>query len=259
MEQKEAIRILNDLIARGNQLSPSSAELIERWKLDTAAALERIFGTGSRQLQTFDDIHWFSHVVYGNQHANISADNDARAKGLRRALTVLESSAHEIEQLWEIDRPGKSVEPLQLVARIFNRFHAVAQQLRHRHNGRATLEVKDEFDVQDLLHALLLVDFDDVRQEEPTGSYAGASSRIDFVLKKERMVVEVKRTRRGLTASEIGEQLMIDCQRYKTHRDCGMLVCFVYDPEGYVVNPRGIENDLASAGGEVPVAVFIRP
>jgi len=32
---------------------------------------------------------------------------------------------------------------------IFSRFHRVARQLSTRHNGRKTLEIEDEYDVQD--------------------------------------------------------------------------------------------------------------
>ena len=57
-------------------------------------------------------------------------------------------------------------------------------------------EIKDEYDVQDLLNALLRLNFDDVRPEEYTPSYAGSSTRVDFLLKKEKIVIEVKKTRK---------------------------------------------------------------
>jgi glucan phosphorylase len=62
------------------------------------------------------------------------------------------------------------------------RFHLVARQLRERHNERSTLQIEDEYDVQDLLHALLKINFEDVRAEEVCPSYAGGSSRVDFLL-----------------------------------------------------------------------------
>ncbi len=37
------------------------------------------------------------------------------------------------------------------------------------------------------------------------------------------------------------------------------LVCFVYDPEGIISNPRGIENDLRRSDGDLYVEVIIRP
>nr|GFC70330.1 hypothetical protein [Tanacetum cinerariifolium] len=84
----------------------------------------------------------------------------------------------------------------------------------------------------------------DVRAEEWTPSYAGGSSRVDFLLKKERIIIEIKKTRPTLKAKHIGEQLIVDSQRYRAHPDCGRLLCFVYDPEGWVANPAGLENDL---------------
>lgn len=127
---------------------------------------------------------------------------------------------------------------------IFSSFHKVVRQLRSRHNNRSTLEVKDEYDVQDLLHALLRLYFDDIRPEEWTPSYAGRSARVDFLLKNEKIVIEVKKTREGLGDKELGEQLIIDIDKYKSHSDCEKLVCFVYDPEERIHNPIGIMNDL---------------
>lgn len=99
--------------------------------------------------------------------------------------------------------------------------------------------------MQDLTHALLRLHFDDIRPEEWTPSYAGGASRMDYLLKKERIVVEAKMNRPGLGAKEVSEQLIIDAAKYKEHPDCKTLVCLVYDPGGFVKNPRGVEGDLA--------------
>lgn len=127
---------------------------------------------------------------------------------------------------------------------IFSSFHKVVRQLRSRHSNRKSLEIKDEYDVQDLLNALLRIYFDDIRPEECTPSYAGRPARVDFLLKNEKIVIEVKKTREGLGDKELGEQLIIDIDKYKTHPDCEKLVCFVYDPEERIHNPIGIMNDL---------------
>ncbi len=139
------------------------------------------------------------------------------------------------------------------------RFHAVAVQLRDRHSGRQTLDVNDEYDVQDLMHALLRLHFDDVRPEEWVPSYAGAASRTDFLLPQIDTVVEIKKTRQGLNAKSVGEQLIIDIARYKRHPQCRRLLCFVYDPEGRIANPTGIENDLNKGDHGIEVRVSILP
>jgi hypothetical protein len=139
------------------------------------------------------------------------------------------------------------------------RFHAIVVQLRARHSDRATLDVNDEYDVQDLMHALLRLHFNDVRPEEWVPSYAGSASRTDFLLPEILTVLELKKTRQGLNAKTVGEQLIIDIAKYKKHPQCKRLVCFVYDPEGRIANPVGIENDLASGGHGIDVRVFILP
>jgi len=49
---------------------------------------------------------------------------------------------------------------------VLKRFHKVVIQIGRRHGGRKSFKVKDEYDAQDLLHALLKALFDDVRAEE---------------------------------------------------------------------------------------------
>lgn len=142
---------------------------------------------------------------------------------------------------------------------ILEKFHLVVRQLRNRYDSRNTLDVNDEYDVQNLLHSLLTLHFDDIRAEEWTPSYAGKSSRMDFLLKDYKIIIEVKKTRRNLRDREVGTQLIEDIARYKTHPDCETLICFVYDPEGLVGNPRGLENDLSSDENNLRVRVYIRP
>ena len=146
-----------------------------------------------------------------------------------------------------------------LVNQVCSRFHLVAKQLRSRYSDRDTLLVEDEYDTQDLLHSLLHIYFDDIRPEEWTPSYAGSCSRVDFLLKEEGIIIEVKKTRKTLKAKQIGEQLIVDIQRYQVHPNCKKLVCFVYDPEGWVSNPRGLENDLAKKADDFTVKVIIVP
>lgn len=130
--------------------------------------------------------------------------------------------------------------------RIINRFREVAQQLTERYSKRETLIVRDEYDVQDLLHALLKIYFDDVRPEEYVPSYAGRASRVDFLLKNEKIVIEVKMARENLKDEKIGEELIIDIERYKSHPNCRALICFVYDPDRWIKNPIGLQKDLSS-------------
>lgn len=142
---------------------------------------------------------------------------------------------------------------------LIDRFHRVALQIRIRHDARPTLDVKDEYDVQDLLHALLKIFFDDIRDEEWTPSYAGGSKRIDFLIPKLKIAVEVKKSRPTLDARRLGDELINDIGHYKTHPQCRTLCCFVYDPDGYIANPHGLESDLSRKHDGLTVRVMIVP
>ncbi len=150
-----------------------------------------------------------------------------------------------------------SDDPIETIKKLINKFHTVTRQLRQRYNGRSTLNVTDEYGVQDLFHALLKIYFDDIRPEEWTPSYAGGSSRMDFLLKAEKIVVEVKKTRAKLGAKEVGEQLSVDILRYSSHPDCQTLVCFVYDPEERILNPKGLEKDLNQSSDKIQIKGYI--
>ena len=82
---------------------------------------------------------------------------------------------------------------------------------------------------------------------------------MDFLLKDEKIAIEVKMTRQGLKDKELAEQLIIDIANYKQHKNCKVLYCFVYNPEGLIRNPRGIEMDLQKLDKSYPVKMFIRP
>lgn len=159
----------------------------------------------------------------------------------------------------EIRPVAQKVNFEKILNSLFEGFHSCTKQLKRRYNNRTTIEIYDEYDVQDLLHALLRLNFDDLRPEEWTPSYAGGNNRMDFLIKDEEIAIEVKMTRKGLKDKEVGEQLIIDIAKYQNHPNCKILYCFVYDPEGLIRNPRGLEKDLESLPSNIPVKVFIRP
>ena len=159
----------------------------------------------------------------------------------------------------EPKKKSENIDALLFLKNLFEKFHLIARQMRQRYDNRNTLDINDEYDVQDLLHALLRIRFLDIRNEEWTPSYAGGSARMDFLLKEEEIVIEVKKTRKGLGDRELGIQLIEDRDKYKTHPSCKKLICFVYDPDGRINNPKGIQNDLNKESDEFEVEIIIKP
>jgi len=244
--QIEAARTVRD--------RPRFSPEFSKWRRDTAVAIERIFGHGTRHASDFGALQYTRQI---NSFTTKEILEAAFLEDLEHAAAIMSSMMDEIREHGRGEElPGAGFERVE---RLFRRFHLVARGLRGRHDSRTTLDVRDEYDVQDLLHALLTIDFDDIRREEWTPSYAGKSSRMDFLLKREQLVIEVKKTRDGLGAKEVGDQLIIDIERYAEHRDCSRLLCFVYDPEGLIGNPRGLESDLSGPRAKIDVRVTIAP
>lgn len=210
------------------------------WKTQTLAFLESCFSSSSPYYLEFTN-----NVKKPFQGA------------VRTGLGVLDAIRDEIADIGTTNL-SDAASPIILVENLCNRFHQVATQLRVRHDSRDTLDVHDEYDVQDLFHSLLQLHFEDIRPEEWAPSNAGKSTRMDFLLKQERIVVEIKKTRKGLDAKTVGSELIEDIHRYQSHPECDALICFVYDPDGRITNPRGLENDLRKSTPELIVKVFVR-
>ena len=94
---------------------------------------------------------------------DIDPIRDASARSMFPGSMTAEQDAklREISAVTDklLSRLGQGVEenvrPILVLEKLFNRFYQVARQLRSRHDERPTLDISDEYDVQDLLHSLL--------------------------------------------------------------------------------------------------------
>lgn len=120
-----------------------------------------------------------------------------RAYSVRNFEELVSRILRQIElKLTAKSMPDSYVYSAKVLNDVFDNFHSFYTQLKNRHSNRQTIEIKDEYDVQDLLHCILKLHFKDVREEEYTPSYGGSSTRMDFLLKNEGIVIEVKKNKR---------------------------------------------------------------
>ncbi len=258
MEKSRAISLIQEQLNETDNIKYRSSKF-DNWFRDTRIVLVKVFGEKCNQALNLVNIRFTGYQLWTGEG---QTDQEAFFQGMQKAQTLLESCITEIDRFW----PEESGEAAQAhesgwqvqCERIINRFHIIARQLTHRYSGRETIEIKDEYDVQDLVHSLLRLYFDDIRPEEWTPKYAGANARMDFLLKKEKVVIETKMTRSGLSDRQIGEELIIDIEKYKNHPDCETLLCFIYDPGGFITNPKGLETDLRRMT-PIRVQVYVRP
>lgn len=153
---------------------------------------------------------------------------------------------------------GAQVDAVSIVLDVADRMLLVERSLKRRHGGRPTLTVSDEYDVQDLLRSLLVLFFEDVREESSAPEHAGASSRIDFILPAFSVAIEVKKSRASMTSGDLGEELIVDRDRYAQHPAVKHSVCVVIDHDGRLANPRGLEADLMRKSSIEGLSVTVR-
>lgn len=132
----------------------------------------------------------------------------------------------------------------QLLERIIRGLPRATRPLRYRRKGSAVLEFSNEYDLQSLFHSLISPWVKDIRPEEYTPSYAGSSTRIDFLLADHDLVVELKFVRDRSHATKVGNELVLDVAHYRAHPSCRFMWAVIYDPEGLISNPDGLRNDL---------------
>ncbi len=158
-------------------------------------------------------------------------------------------------------RPAKPAKVEDLLDIIVRGLRRAMHPLTHRRKGAQPLSFGSEYDVQDLLHALLRPWISDIRPEEFTPSYAGTSTRMDFLLPAHELVIETKIVRDCSHAKRIGDELIIDIEHYRKHPACKTLWCVIYDPDQLITNAPGMKNDLDghrnSKDGEVVVKTFV--
>jgi hypothetical protein len=148
---------------------------------------------------------------------------------------------------------------IEIIEQLARGFHLVMRRLGQRHDHRPSIEIRDEYDVQDVFYAMLTPFFDDIRPEEVAPSHAGGHGRIDFLIKAEQIVIEIKKTRPTLKTKEIRDQLIVDKDIYRTHPHCKNFVAFVYDPDGYINNPKGFERDFSETINGMYIKVIVAP
>lgn len=274
LPHKEAAEKIQKQIDEGEQMlliqPRSKKDLDELWSkkkiwFDYCTALLRSLFTSERIAIEFSAFHGSIATMSPYVEDQVPYLRDSiqgsitQLRSILGRLDLYTSSGFPAQVSTNITGVDSSSEPLQRITNLCTRFHKIARQLSKRRAGRHPFEVENEYDVQDLIHALLWVDFEDVRPEENTPSHAGKSARMDFLLKREQIVIEIKMASTTLNGKDVGDQLAVDVQRYSKHPDCKILVCFIYDPDGHIANPRGLEQDLSREEPTLSVLVLVRP
>ncbi|QBR93286.1 hypothetical protein [Nocardioides euryhalodurans] len=222
-------------------------------KLESMARLNgmdiRSFRSGKEEAEAFEAKDWALLARSSASKASIIGELTRR---------LLDGSAKTAVSAGQVDFAGSRLDAVRTVLAISERFLLVQRSLSKHPHGGDPVKFETEYDDQFLLRALLVQFFDDVRDEEYTPSYAGSNSRVDFVLPDFGLAIELKHTREGLRDGDLGAELLIDRERYQQHIDVTHLLVIVFDHDGILRNPRGLESDLQREHSQPGLTVTVR-
>lgn len=124
-------------------------------------------------------------------------------------------------------------------------FDTSAKILANRRKGKDVLEIKDEYDVQDILHCILKPQFPDITPEEHTPQIGKGEKRIDLVIPSARIVIEIKALFDVGRTLKMVDELKVDIESYHSHSSCSTLIAFIYNPLLRMEDPNRIIADLS--------------
>jgi hypothetical protein len=134
---------------------------------------------------------------------------------------------------------------LAIVRAVLTTFPIIARHLSERGRGRPPILIETEYDIQDIVFAILRPTFPDVRYEDWTPRVAGRSRRIDLVVPDLNVVIELKFVRDRRHGRSVVDELHIDIETYHSHPNCGRLLAFIFDPGNFIVDPGLLERELS--------------
>lgn len=195
-----------------------------------------LYGADTQQSERYEDWSFFFHPSYNTndpQHVFHQKVQKAYQNGLKRTLTDLNAviEQQEIElQHAGVTKMTASAE-IELVLQLCQRLDKSIKVLGQRHAGRPAFEINDEYDVQDLLQAILRAYFKYSTTEEPISKLAGLSTRADFAIEELGLIIEAKIAHGPGDQGRIVKEFAEDVQGYSKWSHLKHLIYLVYNAD----------------------------
>jgi hypothetical protein len=114
---------------------------------------------------------------------------------------------------------------------LYNFSNAVQKINKERRKGHLVFKIEDEYDVQDILYVILKSIFPNLRDEDPIPKVGASSTKIDLILREEKILIEVKMIKmKDSDEKKFIQELKIDFESYHECKWLNKLFCFIYDP-----------------------------
>lgn len=153
--------------------------------------------------------------------------------------------------------------PDEVVRCVLENFtNSIQKIIKERRKDHPTFVITDEYDVQDILYVILKSIFPNMREEDPIPKVGAKSTKIDLLIREEKILVEVKMIKeKDLTETQFIEQLKIDFESYHQCKWLRKLFCFVYDPGKKtrdISNFNDLNGDRIKGGHSFNVEVIVK-
>jgi hypothetical protein len=188
---------------------------------------------------------------YADEHnARMRASGIADLSTDRRLLPFEKGTDYTNELLFSSLSTQAPAPDIALLLRICQRLPDAERVLATRHRGKSPYVVADEYDVQDLLQAVIRAYLKYSVQEEPIGKVGGAKSgRADLAIEDLGVIVEVKFVRGPADQNRIVEEFAQDLLQYSKWQPLKTFIYMVYNSRD-LRDPEALEK----LGGDQEIA-----
>lgn len=202
----------------------------------------------------------FAETSINAQQKNTKQAKDAQNKILNfidsllalpiRPLTTSPSDSGDSSEATPKATNPASRDEIGWILAMLRRFDIAARALRDRprqDKKQCGYIVVDEYDVQDLLFAMIKPLCNDLEREDPVPKSAGDSGRVDLCSRMLGMIIEVKYAKDDNRARAIARECKERVITYSRWPELRHLVFFVYDPEHRLPDADNFIKDLSSS------------
>lgn len=169
-----------------------------------------------------------------------------------------EDFTHELLDTVLADRTLSS--DVALLLQLCGRLPHAAKPLARRRKGKEIFEITDEYDAQDLLHAIVRAYFKYSVNEEPIKKLANTkSTRADFAIEALGAIVELKYVRDPNDQSRIVDELAQDLLYYEQWEPLQILIYVVYNASD-LSDPEALDtlSGMRGRGGKSYEVYIVR-
>jgi hypothetical protein len=198
-------------------------EVVEPWHAG------RAFTVDGRVIRHRDDVKAI-RIQHTNESVKSFQARFANRRDLYDSRNIVPATDYTHLFLFSDLKPGLPLVDEQLVTAICERLPKAAKVLAKRRGKKPTFQLKDEYDVQDLLNCLLRAYLKFSVQEDPIGKIAGTnSSRADISVEEIGVLIEVKFVRSPQNQREFVRQFSEDLVLYTKWAPLKTLLYVVYN------------------------------